>query len=315
MSLRVAIQMDPMESINFDLDSSLMLGLEAQRRGYSIYHYLPQSLTCEDNTVYAETTALTLRYERDNYYQYGQKQIRDLSTMDVILVRQDPPVDMSYISSLYFLDLIKDNVLIVNDPAGILSSPEKLLVTRFADLVPPTLISADKAQIRNFYEENKDIVLKPLFGYSGYNVFRIGEDGRNLNATLDLLLSHEKQPLIAQKFLKAVLDGDKRINVLNGKPIGAVRRKPAPKEIRANLHAGGTIEKTRISEREKDICNRVGSELAKRGILFAGLDFIGDYLIEINVTSPSAIQEINQLDDIAQEAFIWDEIENKLKNG
>lgn len=313
MSLKIAIQMDPIASINIETDSTFTLALEAQKRGYALYYYLPAALALEDGRVTANAQKLEVRREKGNHYTLGAPEIIDLKTdVDIVLMRQDPPFDMAYITATHILDHITDETLVLNNPHHVRNAPEKLLVTHFPDLAPPTLITSDKARLKAFYEAHRDIVLKPLYGNGGAQVFHVAEGNDNFNALLEMFETFYREPVIAQKYLPESRKGDKRIILIDGKAEGAILRVPAKQEARANLHVGGTAQKTTLTPREEEICATIGPELSRRGLLFVGIDVIGDFLTEINVTSPTGLQEINRLNDDCLEAKIWDAIERKL---
>jgi len=312
MSLSVAIQMDPIETINIEADSTFMLGMEAQARGHSLYHYLPQHLSFRQGVVSAWAHPVTLRRQRGNHFTFGEARQIDLTEMNVVLMRQDPPFDMAYITATHILEHVHPKTLVVNDPAQVRNAPEKLLVTHFPELMPPTLISADRRQIAEFRAEHSDIIVKPLFGNGGAGVFHIKPDDENLNALLELFSAQFREPVIVQRYLPAVRAGDKRIILVDGKPAGAVNRVPALGEARSNMHVGGRPEKTALTKREQEICEAIGPTLKERGLIFVGIDVIGDYLTEINVTSPTGIQEINRFDGSRVEAAVWDAIEARL---
>jgi glutathione synthase len=312
MGLAVAIQMDPMETVNIDGDTSFVLALEAQARGHALYHYLPTDLTLRDGRLKARGRRLEVRREHGRHHSFGEMQTLDLATMDVILMRQDPPFDMAYITATHLLEHVHPTTLVVNDPASVRNAPEKLFVTRFEGLMPPTLITTDRAEILSFRDEHGDIIVKPLFGNGGAGVFRITPEDENLNALLEMFTLLYREPLIVQRYLPEVRTGDKRIILIEGEPVGAVLRVPAKGEARANLHVGGTAVKSELTAREREICTAIGPTLRQQGLLFVGIDVIGDYLTEINVTSPTGIQEINRLDGTRLENLVWDAIEARL---
>lgn len=311
MSLAVAIQMDPIESININADSTFALALEAQKRGHALFHYLPSALALKNGKVLARVRPLQVRRELGNHFTLGDEQLVDLATMDVVLMRQDPPFDMAYITATHLLEHIHPKTLVVNDPVHVRNAPEKLLVTHFQGLLPPTLITADRQQILDFRAEYQDIVLKPLFGNGGAGVFHITPGDENLNSLLEMFTQLYREPVIVQAYLPEVRQGDKRIILVDGRPVGAVNRVPASGEARSNLHVGGKAVKTELTAREREICEAIGPTLRERGLIFVGIDVIGDYLTEINVTSPTGIQEIDRFDGVCIEAEIWDAIEAK----
>ena len=313
MSLLVAIQMDPIETINIDADSTFVLALEAQARGHMLYHYLPQDLALNHKRVLAHARPLQVRREKGNHFTFGAPEWLDLAKADIVLMRQDPPFDMAYITATHLLEHIHPKTLVVNDPTSVRNAPEKLFVTHFPDLMPPTVITSNRQQIMEFRAEHKDIIVKPLFGNGGAGVFHIKPDDENLNSLLETFTQLFREPIIVQRYMPAVRAGDKRIILVDGKPAGAVNRVPAAGESRSNMHVGGKPVKTELTRREHEICETIGPELKKRGLIFVGIDVIGDYMTEINVTSPTGIQEINRFDGSKIEAGIWDAIESKLK--
>lgn len=311
MSLACAIQMDPIEHINIDADSTFMLALEAQRRGHGLYHYLPNDLSLRHNRLYAKARALTVARKKGDHYTLGPAEEVDLAAMDVILMRQDPPFDMAYITATHLLEHVHPETLVVNDPAEVRNAPEKIFVTLFSDLMPPTLITCNIDEIVAFRAEHKDIILKPLFGNGGAGVFHLTPEDENLSALVEMFTEINREPIIAQRYLPEIRQGDKRIILVDGEPAGAVNRVPQPGEARANFHAGGAGYGTELTGREKEICREIGPILKEKGLLFVGIDVIGGYLTEINVTSPTGIQEINGFDGIQIEALIWDAIESR----
>jgi glutathione synthase len=311
MSLAVAIQMDPIESINIDADSTFVLALEAQARGHALFHYLPSDLAFRDGRLYARTRPLEVRREKGNHFTFGTAESIDLSTMDVVLMRQDPPFDMAYITSTHLLEHIHPRTLVVNDPIQVRNAPEKLFVTHFEGLLPPTLITSNREEIDNFRHEHKDIIVKPLYGNGGADVFHITPEDENLGALIEMFTQKYREPIIIQRYLPEVRQGDKRIILVDGVAAGGVSRIPVAGDARANFHAGGTAGKTTLTNREREICEAIGPALVERGLVFVGIDVIGDYLTEINVTSPTGIQEINALDGIQIERLLWDAIETR----
>ncbi|HEX6842175.1 MAG TPA: glutathione synthase [Stellaceae bacterium] len=314
MSLAVAIQMDPIETIDIDADSTFALALEAQRRGHTLRHYLPRQLTLTDGRLTARARRLELRRERGRHFTLGAPETLELAQMDVILMRQDPPFDMAYITATHLLEHVRDEVLVVNDPVSVRNAPEKLFATHFPGLMPPTLITRDRDAILAFRREHGEIILKPLFGNGGAGVFRLGPADENLNALLELFTQIYREPIIVQRYLPEIRQGDKRIILVDGEAVGGVLRVPAAGEARANLHVGGKAVKTVLTAREHEICAAIGPTLKEQGLIFVGIDVIGDYLTEINVTSPTGIQEINRLDGVALETKVWDAIEDRLRN-
>jgi glutathione synthase len=313
MSLAVAIQMDPIESVKIDADSTFVLALEAEARGHLLYHYGPKDLTFKNGRVHAWAQPLKVRREHGNHFSLGTPESIDLAGVDVVLMRQDPPFDMAYITATHLLERIHPQTLVVNDPAAVRNAPEKLFVTQFPALMPPTLITSDRREIDEFRREHHDIIVKPLFGNGGAGVFRIRDGDENLGSLLEMFASISNEPLMIQRYVPEVRQGDKRIILIDGEAAGAVLRVPAHGEARANLHVGGTAVKTGITSRERDICAAIGPALKAQGLIFVGIDVIGDYITEINVTSPTGLQEINRCDGVKLEARIWDVIESKLQ--
>ena len=315
MSLAVAIQMDPIEAIDIKGDSSFVLALEAQRRGHGLYHYLPQHLSLKDSRVYARMRPLEVRREAGNHYTLGAPEIIDLAAVDVVLMRQDPPFDMSYITATHLLEHVHPETLVVNDPVHVRNAPEKLFVTHFPELMPPTLITSDRREVEAFRAEHRDIIIKPLFGNGGAGVFHLGPEDENLTALLELFTGLYREPIIVQRYLPEVRRGDKRIILIDGRPAGAINRVPAQGEARSNMHVGGRPEKSTLTPREIEICEAIGPALKERGLIFVGIDVIGDYMTEINVTSPTGLQEIGRFDGTCLEAQIWDVIEERYSAG
>ena len=309
MKLKVAIQMDHVSTIDIDGDSTFVLGLEAERRGYDVWHYTPKDLVFRDRKVVARAQPMKLRREKGNHFTLGASELVDLSSLDVVLLRQDPPFDMSYITTTHLLEHVHPKTLVVNDPASVRNAPEKLFVTHFENVMPPTLITADGAAIRDFWKEHKDIILKPLFGNGGAGVFRVRPDDENFNSLLEMFSQRSREPVIAQRYLPEVRQGDKRIILVDGKAAGVVNRVPAEGEARSNMHVGGKAVKSTLSKRDIEICETIGPELARHGLIFVGIDVIGNYLTEINVTSPTGLQQIDRFDGVSLEAQIWDRIE------
>ena len=312
MALKVAIQMDPIEHIDFDGDSTFVLGLEAERRGNALWHYLAKDLSFRDGRVLARVRPMQLRAERGNHFTMGAPELVDLADMDVVLMRQDPPFDMAYITATHFLQHIHPKTLVVNNPVAVRNAPEKLYVTHFDGVMPPTLISTDMQAIKAFRDEHKDIILKPLFGNGGAGVFHLRPDDENLGSLLEMFTAVSREPVIVQRYLPEVRQGDKRIILIDGRAAGAVNRVPAAGEARSNMHVGGRPEKSKLTKREHEICEIIGPHLKREGLIFVGIDVIGDYLTEINVTSPTGIQQINRYDGVQLEAEIWDAIEDAL---
>jgi glutathione synthase len=312
-SRTVAIQMDPIEAVDITADSSFVLAMEAQARGYGLYHYRPQDLAFMGGLLTARARALNLRPEQGNHFTLGEPEVIDLGEVDVVLMRQDPPFDMSYITATHLLDHIHPDTLVVNDPGSVRNAPEKLFATLFPDLMPPTLISGDVLAIKEFRDAHKDIIIKPLYGNGGAGVFHVPPGDDNLNALLEMFAERSREPLMVQAYLSDVRKGDKRIILIDGEAAGAINRVPPEGDVRANMHAGGTPLKSTLTKREIEICQTIGPELKRRGLIFTGIDVIGDYLTEINVTSPTGIQEINRFDGVKLEVLVWDAIEARLR--
>lgn len=313
MALTVAIQMDPIEKIDIGGDSTFALALEATARGHTLLYYGPHDLTFRDGAVLARTQPLEVRAVKGDHFRLGERSVQDLARVDVVLMRQDPPFDMAYITATHILERIHPKTLVVNDPSAVRNAPEKLFVTLFKDLMPPTLITSDRIAIREFRDEHKDIILKPLYGNGGAGVFRVRPDDENLGALLEMFTQFYREPVIVQRYVPEVRKGDKRIILVDGAFAGAINRVPAQGEARSNMHVGGRPEATTLSAREKDICKALGSELKQRGLIFAGIDVIGNYLTEINVTSPTGIQEVKRFGGPDIAVLVWDAIERRLK--
>jgi len=311
MSLAVAIQMDPIDAIDIDGDSTFALALEAQARGHGLFHYLPQDLSLRDGRVIARARPLEVRREADNHFTLGAAEDLDLAGVDVVLMRQDPPFDMAYITATHILEHVHPQTLVVNDPVSVRNAPEKLFVTHFDGVMPPTLITSSRAEIEAFRAKHKDIIVKPLYGNGGAGVFHITPDDENLNSLIEMFEGLYREPFIVQRYLPEVRDGDKRIILVDGEPVGAINRVPAEGEARSNMHVGGRAEKIGLTPREQDICAAIGPALREQGLIFVGIDVIGDYLTEINVTSPTGIQEIDRFDRVNLSALIWDAIEKR----
>ncbi|GLQ05276.1 glutathione synthase [Sneathiella chinensis] len=312
MSLAVAIQMDPIESVDINGDSTFVLALEAQARGHALFHYGPEDLSYLDGRIIASARPLSVRREHGNHHSLGAEERIDLATMDVVLMRQDPPFDMSYITATHLLEQIHPQTLVVNDPVSVRNAPEKIFATQFEGLLPPTLISSNLKEIKAFREEYKDIIIKPLYGNGGAGVFHLKPEDENLTVIHELFTQFYREPMIVQKYLPEVRQGDKRIILVDGEPVGAINRVPQVGEARSNMHVGGEALKSTLTAREQEICEAIGPALKEQGLIFVGIDVIGDYLTEINVTSPTGLQEINRFDGVNLEAVIWDCIEDKV---
>lgn len=312
MSLKVALQMDLITDVDIDADSTFVIGLEAQKRGHELFYYHPDDMMYEDGRVLALAQRLVLRRELGHHYTLGTAELMDLATMDVIWLRQDPPFDMQYLTTTYLLDMLPQATLVVNNPTQVRANPEKLYIARFPELVPPTLVTRNVAAIKAFRDKHQDIIIKPLYGNGGAGVFHVKPDDENLGSLLEMFLGGSREPIIAQAYLKDVRQGDKRIILVDGEAVGAINRVPQDGEARSNMHAGGTPEPTKLSKRDLEICAAIGDDLKQRGLLFAGIDVIGNYLTEINVTSPTGLQEIRRFDGVALEEKIWDAIQKRF---
>ena len=309
MGLKVALQMDPIGSVNIDADSTFRIALEAQARGHTLFFYTPDRLAFNEGRVTARGWPIDLRREKGNHVTYGPEAEVDLASFDVVWLRQDPPFDMGYITTTHILERIHPGTLVVNDPFWVRNSPEKLLVLNYPHLTPPTMIARDLATIRAFKARHGDVILKPLYGNGGAGVFRLDPNDRNLASLHELFTGMSREPLIVQKFLPDVARGDKRIILVDGEPVGAINRVPQAGETRSNMHAGGRPEKTGLTARDLEICAAIGPELKAKGQVFVGIDVIGDWLTEINVTSPTGLQEMERFDGTNGAARIWEVIE------
>jgi glutathione synthase len=312
MGLDVAIQMDPIDVINIEADSTFALALEAQLRRHVLFHYLPQDLSLSHGKVVATARPLEVRRVHGDHYTLGEPRVIDLADVDIVLMRQDPPFDMAYITATHLLEHVHPDTLVVNDPIEVRNAPEKLFVTHFPELMPPTLITSEKAEILEFRKAHKDIIVKPLFGNGGAGVFHIAPGDENLGALIELFTQLYREPIIVQKYLPEVRAGDKRIILVDGEAVGAINRVPAEGEARSNMHVGGRPLKTTMTTREREICAAIGPVLRERGLVFVGVDVIGDYMTEINVTSPTGIQEIDRFDGTNLAGKIWDAIETRF---
>ncbi|MGB5558023.1 MAG: glutathione synthase [Paracoccaceae bacterium] len=315
MPLKVAIQMDPIGPINIDADSTFRIALEAQARGHDLFYYTPDKLAFQNGRVTARGWPLTVRREKGNHYTLGAETEVDLADWDVVWLRQDPPFDMGYITTTHILQMVHPATLVVNDPFWVRNYPEKLLVLEFPDLIPPTTIARDLTTLKNFKHAHGDIILKPLYGNGGAGVFRLDPNDRNLGSLHELFTGMSREPLIAQKFLPDVSSGDKRVILVNGEPVGAINRVPQAGETRSNMHVGGRPEKSALSARDREICAAIGPLLREKGQIFVGIDVIGDYLTEINVTSPTGIQELERFDNTNTAEKLWQVIEAKRAAG
>lgn len=311
MALKVAVQMDPLESINIAGDSTFALMLSAQARGHQLYHYTPHDLSYRSGRVMARARPVSVQRVVGDHHASGEPQELDLGRdIDAVLMRQDPPFDMAYITATHLLELAqRQGVLVVNDPASVRNAPEKLFVLEFAQFMPATLVTRSLDEVRAFHAEHGEIVVKPLYGNAGAAVFHVGRNDANLPALVELFSHVWREPLMAQQFLPRVSDGDKRIVLVDGEPTGAINRLPKSGEIRSNLAAGGSAHATELSQREREICAALGPELRRRGLVFVGIDVIDGHLTEINVTSPTGIVAIDRFNGTDTPARIWEAIE------
>ncbi len=313
MVLKVAIQMDPIESIDVGCDSTFALGIEAQKRGFELHYYLPENMSLRDGLVTARMRSLALNDQSADYFSVGPEEIRNLTDMDVVLMRQDPPFDMAYISATHMLEQICDTTLVVNDPVAVRNGPEKILPVLFPALQPPTLLTRDVKALADFRQEFGDIILKPVYGNGGAGVFRVTQQDENFSALVEMFMVSSREPIVAQQYLPDVRQGDKRVILIEGEAVASVNRVPQPGEARANVHVGGRPVASELSDRDIEIANIIGTYLRDNGIIFAGIDVIGDYLTEINVTSPTCIREIADFGGPDVASLIWDAIEVRLK--
>lgn len=311
MGLKVAIQMDPIEAIDINADSSFRIAEEAQARGHELFFYTPDKLSYREGRVLAVGHPLTVKREVGNHADLGPLTQIDLADWDVVWLRQDPPFDMGYITTTHILDRIHPSTLVVNDPTWVRNWPEKLKVLDYPDLTPPTAIARDLGALKAFRETHGAVILKPLYGNGGAGVFKLTPEDSNLNSLHELFAGMNREPLIMQKFLPDVTKGDKRVILVDGEPVGGINRVPAKGETRSNMHVGGRAEKTDLTEREIEICDRIGQDLKDHGQIFVGIDVIGGWLTEINVTSPTGLQELERFDGVNVTAKIWEAIEAK----
>jgi glutathione synthase len=312
MPLSVAVQMDHVKTITIAGDTTFALSLEAQRRGHRLFHYTPDRLTLSDGRAVAALEAMSLRDEKGDHFTLGSPVRTDLTEMDVVLLRQDPPFDMNYITTTHILERIHPRTLVVNDPAWVRNSPEKIFVTEFPDLMPETLITRDPGEVAAFRRAHGDIIVKPLYGNGGAGIFHLGRDDRNLSSLLELFGQMFREPFIVQRYLPEVRRGDKRIILVDGEAAGAINRVPAEHDARSNMHAGGRAEPTEMTAREREICLRIGPALRERGFMLVGIDVIGDFLTEINVTSPTGVREVRRFGGADIAALFWDRVEEKV---
>ncbi len=311
MGLKVAIQMDPIGSVDINADSTFRLAVEAEARGHTLFYYHVDDLFWSSGKVMAAGHDLTVRKVQGDHFTLGERRIVDLSDWDVVLLRQDPPFDMSYITNTHLLEQIHPRTLVVNDPFWVRNCPEKILVLEFLDLMPPTMVARSLEAIRSFRAEHGDIIVKPLYGNGGAGIFKLVEGDSNLGSLHEMFVGINREPLMIQKFMPEVSAGDKRVIIIDGEVAGAINRVPQPGETRSNMHVGGTPEKIALSDRDREICERLGPLLKERGLIFTGIDVIGSSLTEINVTSPTGIQELERFDGVNAAALIWEAIERR----
>ncbi|MEM6913259.1 MAG: glutathione synthase [Pseudomonadota bacterium] len=306
--MKIAIQTDPFLGLQIRGDTTFALALEAQSRGFELYEYQAEKLQLHGNKVFVEALPLAiLRDEQGQHVEHGAPIVLDLADMDIILIRQDPPFDMVYQTACYLLEKLPDNVLVLNNPAEIRGAPEKLFVMDYPELMPPTLVTSDERAIRAFRDEHKDVILKPLYGNGGAGVFRVKPEDENFSSLMEMFLAENRAlPIIAQAYLKEVRGGDKRVLILDGEPVGAINRVPADGEARSNMHVGGRPEASDLTARDLEICAAIGPELKRRGLVFTGIDVIGGWMTEINVTSPTGIRELKNFGGPDMAALFWD---------
>ena len=315
MALKTAVQMDPIEMIDPKGDSSFAIMLEAQARGHEVFYYTPESLSLRDGKVSARVAPIELFDKpKGEHFRLGEVALTELSNFDVVHLRQDPPFDMHYITTTHLLERIHPQTLVVNAPVAVRNAPEKILVTEFPELMPPTLVTRDRRTIYDFRQEHGDIIVKPLFGNGGAGVFLIQEGDYNLASLIELFEQNYREPFVIQKYLPAVREGDKRIIIVDGEPAGAINRVPAKGEARSNMHVGGQPEPSELTDREREICAAIAPALKARDLIFVGIDVIGGYITEINVTSPTGIREIKRFGGPDIAALIWDAIEKRRKS-
>ena len=312
MTLKVAFQMDPIGGVDIDADSTFRLAEAAQARGHALFHYGPAELALREGHAIARGRDLRVRRERGAHAELGEVREVDLREFDVVWLRQDPPFDMAYITTTHVLQRLAPDTLVVNDPFWVRNFPEKLLVLDFPDLTPPTMVARDLDMLRAFRAEHGDVILKPLYGNGGAGVFHLPPEDRNIVSLHELFSGVSREPLVMQKFLPDVAAGDKRVILVDGEPVGAINRVPAKGETRSNLHVGGRAEKAHLTDRDREICARIGPMLRDHGQVFVGIDVIGGWLTEINVTSPTGIQELERFDGTDAAGAIWDAVEGRL---
>tara|TARA_Y100000590_G_scaffold452259_1_gene595098 strand:- start:81348 stop:82283 length:936 start_codon:yes stop_codon:yes gene_type:complete len=310
--MKIIVQMDPIESLNIKGDTTFALLIEAQNRGHTIDYYTPDLLTLNGDSLYAEAFNINITDTPEESISCSNQRIVQLEEYDVVLMRQDPPFDMSYITATYLLEHIRDKVLIINDPIFVRNCPEKIFVNKYKQFMPPTIITRNRDEIFKFREIHNQIIIKPLYGNGGAGVFYADSKDKNFPSIVEHFIENYKEQFIVQKFIQNIRDGDKRIILVNGKAIGAINRLPQKGEIRSNMHVGGIPFKTEITDKDKEICDTISSDLIKNGLFFVGIDVIDNYLTEINVTSPTGIREILKLSKIDVASIFWDEVENKI---
>ena len=309
MSLKIAFQMDPIGPVDIDADSTFRIAEEAQARGHELFYYTPDKLAYDQGRVTAKGWPLTVQRVKGDHFRLGDEQVADLAGFDVVWLRQDPPFDMGYITTTHILDMVHPDTMVVNDPFWVRNYPEKLLVLNFPDLTPPTMIARDLETLKTFRATHGDVILKPLYGNGGAGVFKLKAGDSNLASLHELFSGINREPLIMQQFLPDVAKGDKRVILVDGEPVGAINRVPAAGETRSNMHVGGRPEKIDLTDRDREICARIGPLLRDKGQIFVGIDVIGDWLTEINVTSPTGIQELERFDGVNIAEKIWQAIE------
>lgn len=313
MSLRIGVQMDPLENVNIEGDTTFALMEVAQARGMSLFVYGPDDMAYDQGRVLARARPATVQRVADAPGIFGPEQVLDLANdVDVILMRQDPPFDLNYITACHLLEQISDRTLVLNDPAGVRGAPEKIFPLLYPEIMPPTLVTRDIEAIKSFREQHKDIIIKPLYGHGGAGVFRLKPDDSNFGSLTELFFNRTREPLMAQAFLPAVSEGDKRIILIDGKAEGAINRRPETGQVRSNLVVGGAAEATELSDADRKICDTIGPELKKRGLMLTGIDVIGGRLTEVNVTSPTGVQAVKKLSGIDIAAIFWNRVQDKL---
>ena len=312
--LKIALQMDPLEAVQIAGDTTFMLAMEAQERGHALWVYDFRTLALEDGRLFCRARPVTVKREQGNHADFGPEQRLDLAEdVDVILMRQDPPFDMAYVTATYLLERVHPKTLVVNDPAEVRSAPEKLIATLFPGLQPPTLVSSDPEALVDFHRRHGDVVLKPLHGAAGSGVVRLKADDPNLEALIEIHAAGSRDPLVIQKFIPAVSAGDKRVILIDGEPVGAINRIPAKDQVRSNLRVGGTAAPVELTPRDLEICAAIGPYLKERGLIFVGIDVIGDYLTEINVTSPTGAQQLLNFAGVDATERMWEVIEQRKR--